>query len=152
MKKMMKSKVCKKNCKANGKNQVECFVHCVKNGFWMLTLMKAPAQRENSGQWWRLCHRSTHWRGGSWTRGCWECVMFSNQAHHLTHTRRVWLMCVHEHKCQKHSTKRTHTYTQAALCLDNLTTNHHGNWTLIAICASLFLHVSLCLSVIYSLT
>lgn len=45
-----------------------------------------------------------------------------------------------------------HTHTQTALCLDNLTANHHGNCTLKALCASLSLHISLCLSVIYRLS
>lgn len=80
--------------------------------------------------------------------GCASCSQ--NQAHHLTqthtHNHSLSDSCVHGHKNVKNTAWHTHTHTQtlqSSLCLDNLTENHQGNCTLITLCASLALHVSL---------
>lgn len=56
----------------------------------------------------------------------------------------AWLVCAWTQKMSKtqHGARtHTHTRTQSTLCLDNLTENHHGNRTLIALWASLALYV-----------
>lgn len=46
---------------------------------------------ETSGQWWRWCHPSTHWRGGSWTKTRVKGVRHVLESSPPSHTH--WLMC-----------------------------------------------------------
>lgn len=100
--------------------------------------MKAPAQRESSGQRWRLCHSVQHPLERRILDQTVMGVRHVLKSSPPSHTNTYTLTHVCTQKCH------THTRTlQSALCLDSLTENHQGNWTLIALCASLALHVAL---------
>lgn len=111
------------------------------NGFWMSTLTQHESTCTEGEQWaameiMSLCAAPTGEEDPGPDRdGCASCSQIKPTISHKH---------IHTDSCMYTEMSHTHARTlQSALCLDSLTENHQGNWTLIALCASLALHVAL---------